>query len=273
MTNLLLQQDSDPLYFQHSDFLGLQNDTVFHGFFSRRGGVSRDIFATLNCGPGSGEALSIVQKNRQIVSEIAGCEAKNLLSLHQIHSDQCLVVRESWDIEARLQGDAMVTDVPGLALGVLTADCAPVLFYGRKSDGAPVVGAAHAGWSGALKGVLGTCVEAMLEIGAVPESIRACIGPCIGQKSYEVSEAFAEPFLKEDDGNEAFFMAGQRAGHLQFDLPGYCAAKLGRAGVKNVLIKDLDTYFNEEDFFSYRRAMHRHEKDYGRQISVVTIQE
>ncbi|HOO82901.1 MAG TPA: laccase domain-containing protein, partial [Alphaproteobacteria bacterium] len=168
---------------------------------------------------------------------------------------------------------AMVTDVSGLALGVLTADCAPVLFYGKKSDGAPVVGAAHAGWGGALKGVLDNTLAMMLELGAVPESIRACIGPCIGQKSYEVRDDFADTFLEEDGRNEVFFTAGRCAGHLQFDLPGYCAAKLGRAGVKNVLIKDLDTYFNEEDFFSYRRATHRHEKDYGRQISVIMIQE
>lgn len=271
MTNPSLLQDSDPFYFQQHDFVRGDESSVFHGFFSRRGGVSRDIYASLNCGPGSGDDQILVLKNRHVVCDEVGCAPENLLSVHQVHGAECVSVREGWEIETRPKADAMATDVPGFALGILTADCAPVLFSGQKNDGGPVVAAAHAGWGGALKGVFGNTLEAMMALGAVPESISAVIGPCIGQKSYEVSESFAKPFLNEDESNEAFFMAGQRAGHLQFDLPGYCAAKLGRAGLRNVFIKDLDTYFNEEDFFSYRRSVHRHEKDYGRQISVVMI--
>lgn len=146
MTNPLLLRDSDPLYFQQSDFVGPGESRVFHGFFSRRGGESRDIYASLNCGPGSDDEQNLVQKNRKIVCEEIGCTPEHLLSVHQVHGAQCHIVREAWRMDERPQGDAMVSDVPGLALGVLTADCAPVLFAGEKDDGSPVVAAAHAGW-------------------------------------------------------------------------------------------------------------------------------
>lgn len=268
MTHASRQPDSEPLYYSQDGFA--ESASVFHGFFSRRGGVSRDVYASLNCGPGSGDEPEHVKQNREIVAGIAGCASERLLSLYQIHSADVLSVDGPWRGE-RPQADAMVTDQAGLALGVLTADCGPVLFCGQKADGAPVVGAAHAGWGGALKGVLEACVGSMEALGAEKDSIRAVVGPCISRESYEVSAAFAEPFLAEDDVSEKFFMAAARAGHLMFDLPGYCAFRLARAGLKNVFIKDLDTYFNEEDFFSYRRKTHRKEKDYGRQISVVMI--
>lgn len=268
MTKPSIRQGSDPLYFQQAEF---SSPDVFHGFFSRHGGVSKDIYASLNCGMGSGDDRDNVLQNKGIVAGIAGCTAESLLNVHQVHSAECVVVDKPWEEDNKPKADAMVTDKPEIALGVLTADCAPVLFKGKKEDGMPVVGAAHAGWGGALKGVLEASVEAMVGLGARIETIQAVIGPCIGQASYEVSDDFAVPFLDEDDENERFFKAGQRDGHLMFDLPGYCAFKLSKAGLKSVFIKDLDTYFNEEDFFSYRRTTHRHEKDYGRQVSVIMI--
>ncbi len=272
MTQTLNQQDSsEPLYFEQAEFAERSTDTVFHGFFSRRGGVSKDIYASLNCGPGSDDNPAHDIQNRKIVSDVVGCDPAKLLSLHQIHSADCLVVSEDWDAQNRPKADAMVTDKPGFALGVLTADCGPVLFQGKTGEGKPVVGAAHAGWGGALKGVLDATIERMVELGAQVETIQAVVGPCIGQASYEVKNDFAEVFVEEDEVAEKFFKAARQEAHLMFDLPGYIAFRLARAGLKNVYIKDLDTYFNEEDFFSYRRTTHRHEKDYGRQISLIMI--
>ena len=266
----LSQPDSEAIYYQQTDFVP-DVLSVFHGFFSRRGGVSKDVYASLNCGSGSDDAPEKVKANRKIVSEVVGCGADQLLSLHQIHSADCLYVDTSWNADNSPQADAAVTDKAGVALGILTADCAPVLFNGVKSDGSPVVGAAHAGWGGAFKGVLGATVKMMVEKGAQLESIRAAIGPCISQVSYEVGEEYYKKFVEQADENERFFKDSKRPGHFMFDLSGYCALRVAQAGVKTVLIKDLDTYFNEEDFFSYRRATHRQEKDYGRQISVVMI--
>lgn len=198
-------------------------------------------------------------------------DAQSILTMHQVHGDTCLTVSEIWSEHERPEADALVTDKAGIVLGVLTADCAPVLFYGEKPDGAPVIGAAHAGWKGAVGGILEATLKAMLELGAQGDSIRACIGPCIAQASYEVSAEFFKPFEAEDPENDHFFMASNKEGHLMFDLAGYCAAKLAKNGVGKVFIKDLDTCFNEEDFFSYRRATHREEKDYGRQISLIAI--
>ncbi len=244
---------------------------VFHGFFGRLGGVSTGLYAALNCGVGTEDLLEHVMENRRIVAEFTGVAPARLLSLYQIHSAVCLPVTEEWRMENRPQADAMVTDRAGLALGILTADCAPVLFYGEKPDGAPVIGAAHAGWGGALNGVLEATVREMMALGAVGGRLSAAIGPCIGQASYEVTDDFRAPFLAQDPESERFFMAGRRAGHVMFDLAGYCAFRLARAGVRDVCIKDLDTYFHEEDFFSYRRTTHRKEPDYGRQIAVVAI--
>lgn len=267
---VLFPRDSEKLYFEVP---GLVPDEapVFHGFFGRSGGVSTDVYASLNCGIGSDDDPAAVHENRKRVAAAVGVATDHLLSVYQVHGDQCVSVEGPWAAQGRPEADAMVTDVPGVALGIMTADCAPVLFYGQKSDGSPVIAAAHAGWGGALKGILGATVQAMVTKGAQEGSIHAAIGPCIGQASYEVKEAFAEPFMAEDEANETFFMAGQRAGHLQFDLPGYCALKLAKAGLRRVYIKDLDTYFNEEDFYSYRRTTHREEKDYGRQLSVICI--
>lgn len=273
MQSTSIRQDSEKApFFVSEQFLDSGKSRAGHAFFGRQGGVSRDLYNALNVGFGSDDVPANVRKNREIIAETIGAAApENILTLHQIHSNICLKVDAPWSEYERPQADAHVTDKAGIVLGVLTADCAPVLFYGEKLDGSPVIGGAHAGWKGAVGGVLENTLAAMQELGADMKTVRACVGPCIAQVSYEVSESFFAPFEAEDPENEHFFMASNKAGHLMFDLAGYCAAKLARFGVRSVFIKDLDTYFNEEDFFSYRRATHRAEKDYGRQISLIYI--
>lgn len=259
---------SDDLYFAEKAFV---DPAVFHGFFGRSGGVSRNVYASLNCGPGSEDNPDHVQENRALVSGIVGCAPDRLLTLYQVHGTQCVTVDAVWDDSARPEADAMVTDQAGFALGILTADCAPVLFRGEKADGSPVIGAAHAGWGGAFQGVLEATIVKMRDLGAEVESIKAVIGPCIGLSSYEVDQDFYAQFFDHNPESERFFKNARRGEHYMFDLAGYCAFRLAHCGVQQVSIKDLDTYFHEEDFFSYRRATHRNEKDYGRQISVIMI--
>lgn len=242
---------------------------ISHGFFTRQGGVSEGLYDSFNCGPGTQDDPAHVIENRRRVT--AHLKADHLVSLYQQHTADCYYVNQPLDeAQPRPVGDALVTDTPGLALGVLTADCCPILFSGTKEDDSPVIGAAHAGWGGALKGVQRTTVSKMLEIGAKLESIRAIIGPSIAQVSYEVADDFARPFLIQDDDNERFFMTG-KPGHLQFDVPGYNALRLAGVGVHNILLTGEDTYADEARFFSYRRATHHREPDYGRQISAIVI--
>lgn len=262
------QQDSKALSYTYGEFDG---DQVAHGFFTRRGGVSTGIYAGLNTGAGSNDDPQHVRQNRKIVAKALGTQSDRLLSLYQIHSDQCVVVSDIWGAEERPEGDSMVTDRPNIALGVLTADCTPVLFQGQKLDGSPVIGAAHAGWKGALGGILEATLREMVSLGAQAQSIKACIGPCIGKRSYEVDESFFKRFVERDDNHERFFGAAARNRHFMFDLGGYCALRLYESGLKNVGILGLDTYANEEEFFSYRRTTHREESDYGRQISTIMI--
>ncbi len=244
-------------------------DDIFNGFFTRLGGVSSPPYAGLNCGIGSDDNAYSVQGNRELVATNIGTNSVSLLSLYQVHGAKVIKVNERW--EERPKADGFVTDRAGIALGILTADCAPVLFYGRKNDNTPVIGAAHAGWGGAFKGVLENTIAAMGELGAVKEQIRACVGPCISKSSYEVDTNFMDKFTEHDKESERFFHAAVRKNHVMFDLSGYCAWRLSKAGLNNITIKDIDTYKNETEFFSYRRATHRGEKDYGRQISVICI--
>ncbi len=261
-----------PIYQTVDGFIPADQRGVFHGFFGNQGGVSGGVYASLNCGVGSNDDPSHIAKNKALVAGAVGVGVDHFCELHQIHSDKCLIVDSVMDGE-RAQGDAFVTKARGLALGVLTADCAPVLFYGVNGDGAPVIGAAHAGWGGALGGILGSTVEAMTSLGVEPKNIRAAIGPCIAKASYEVGEDFTNPFMDEDDVNERFFVSAQKQGKLMFDLAGYSAFKLSKAGVRHVFINDIDTYANEGQYFSYRRKTHRGEDDYGRQISVICLKE
>jgi YfiH family protein len=245
-----------------------------HGFFGRQGGVSGGMYVGLNCGIGSNDDPDHVRANRAAVAEAMGIAPNDLCGVYQVHGSRCIRIGPPHPHPLpggeREKADAQVTDLPGVALSILTADCAPVLFYG-EADGRPVIGAAHAGWRGAIGGVLEATVYRMEEYGVKAGDIRAAIGPCIGKRSYEVDDAFAAPFMAEDPENERFFMGASRPGHLMFDLPGYCARRLYDCGVSQVTISGVDTYAREEDYFSYRRTTHRKEPDYGRQISVIVI--
>ena len=265
------QGSNHPPYFVADAFVDNDQGAVQHGFFGRVGGVSAGIYGSLNCGLGSEDDKDVVQENLRRVGMAYGVEPDHILTLYQIHSNICLSETGPRMPEERPEADAHVTDRPGLVLGILTADCAPVLFSGEKADGTPVIGAAHAGWKGAIGGVLENTVSEMQKLGSVRESIKACVGPCIAQASYEVDKNYVARFLEEDGENERFFKESQNEERAMFDLPGYCAVRLFGAGVGSVTLMDTDTYAREEDFFSYRRKTHRGETDYGRQISTIMI--
>lgn len=237
-----------------------------HGFLGRRGGVSDGVHGGLNVGLGSDDDRAAVRENRRRAVEAVASGAA-LVTLHQVHSPDCLIATAAWPDDARPHADAVVTDRPGLLLGILTADCAPVLL---ADEAAGVIGAAHAGWKGAFGGVIAATVARMEELGADRDRIAAAIGPCIARGSYEVDDAFAARFEAIDPANERFFAAG-RPGHHQFDLEAYVAARLAEAGVTRVDALGLDTYTDETRFFSFRRATHRGEPDYGRQISLIAL--
>lgn len=237
-----------------------------HGFFTRRGGVSTGLYASLNCGPGSSDDPAAVQENRRRVA--ANLRAPHgLVSLYQVHGRDVVVVGDDYDIAQRPKADGLVTRRRGIALGILSADCAPVLFADADAD---VIAACHAGWRGALAGVTDATIESMIALGARRESIQACIGPCIAQASYEVSEPFRAEFLAADAGNAAFFGAGRREGHWQFDLPAYLMQRLQRANVAADTL-GLDTCSDADRFFSYRRMTLLKEADYGRQVSAIAL--
>ncbi|WP_343716610.1 peptidoglycan editing factor PgeF [Inquilinus sp.] len=238
-----------------------------YGFFPRTGGVSEGIFASRNCGFGSGDRRDAVAENRDRCRRELG-PAEALLTVHQVHSPDVATVTAPWTPETAPRADAMVTDRPGLALGILTADCAPILFADAEAG---VVGAAHAGWKGALGGVTDATVAAMRALGAVPERIAAVIGPCIGPDSYEVGPEFRDRFLAEDPDSAGFFRIPGAGARPHFDLPGYVAARLRRAGLRQVTVTGLDTLADENRFFSYRRTTLRKEPDYGRQISAILL--
>ena len=247
----------------------LSTPKIAHGFFGRRGGVSEGIYASLNCGPGSKDAREAVMENRRRATEALSPGAK-LITLYQIHSAQAVTVTEPWDIPENPKADAMVTDRPGIALGILAADCAPVLL---ADPDARVIGAAHAGWSGALSGVTDSVIAAMARLGANPKRIRAAIGPCISQAAYEVGPEFESRFRAADPANARFFIPSMKAGHWQFDLPAYVAQRLRQAGIESVETLGVCTYASENEFFSYRRTTHRKEPDYGRQLSAIMLQD
>ncbi|MBL8663933.1 MAG: peptidoglycan editing factor PgeF [Candidatus Odyssella sp.] len=239
---------------------------IRHGYFGRKGGVSAGIYDSLNCGPGSSDAPEAVRENRARVSRTLGAE--HLLSLYQVHGVEAITVREAWENGAsRPRCDAMVTDRPGLALGTLAADCGPVLFADADAG---VIGAAHAGWKGALAGVLESTVTAMESLGARRERIRAALGPTIAPESYEVGPEFPAPFLAEHGSNERFFSAGARPGKHRFDLPGYIVARLARIGVAAEWTGH-DTLALEADYFSYRRTTLAGGGDYGRNVSAIVL--
>ena len=234
-----------------------------HGFLGRRGGVSQGLVAGLNIGHGAEDDCAAVAENRRRAAA-AVLPGTELATVYQVHSPSVVEVLAPWPHDERPRADAMVTDRPGLLLGIVTADCAPVLLDDREAG---IIGAAHAGWRGAHGGVLENTIAAMERIGARADRIAAAIGPAIAPESYEVDGRFRDGFGPEDD---RFFAAG-RPGHWQFDLPGYVAARLRAAGVATIDALGLDTYSDEARFFSYRRSIHRDEPTYGRQFSLIGL--
>jgi YfiH family protein len=242
-------------------------DGIRHGFFTRQGGVSTGIYGSLNCGLGSRDDAENVRQNRALVAQTLGVAPDHLLTLYQIHSSTAVVVDKAWQGEAA-EADALVTRTPGLAIGALTADCAPVLFCDPE---ARVIAAAHAGWRGALSGIAEATVAAMEELSASRERIVAVIGPSISQRAYEVGAEYVDRFLAEEPTSSAFFMTDDSSGEPHFDLSGYVAERLSRAGVGTISDLGLCTYCDETRLFSYRRSQHHGEDDYGRQISAIVL--
>jgi YfiH family protein len=239
-----------------------------HGFLGRAGGVSEGIYAGLNIGLGSDDDRDAIMENRRRATDglMPGSE---LVTVHQVHSADVVTVTGPLPLDQRPQADAMVTDQPNLLLGILTADCVPVLFHDPQAN---VIGAAHAGWKGVLAGVTDNVIMAMEKLGADRDNIVCAIGPCIAQASYEVDAGFRTRFLDADTANDRFFAAG-KADHYQFDIEDYVAARLQAAGVSKIEKLGLDTYAHEDRYFSYRRSCHRGEAGYGRQISLIGIVE
>ena len=238
---------------------------VHHGFFTRKGGASSGVFHGLNCGAGSSDQSDIVQINRDRVAKSMDVADHSLVFVHQIHSAEVVTVTNPMEPKApRPRADAMVTNQPGLALAILTADCQPVLFADPKAG---VVGAAHAGWRGALDGILENTVDAMIALGADRDNITAVVGPSISQRAYEVGPEFLDAFLMEDQSNARFFAGGQ-GDRMHFDLPAFGLHKLRSAGVNAEWTRHC-TYSDADRFFSYRRATHAKEADYGRLNSVI----
>ena len=240
---------------------------IRHGFFTRQGGVSKGMYGSLNCGLGSRDDAESVRQNRALVAETLGVPAGRLLTLYQIHSATAVIVDKPWNGEAA-EADALVTRTPGLAIGALTADCAPILLCDPQ---ARVIAAAHAGWRGALSGVAEATIAAMEELGAKRERVVAVIGPSISQRAYEVGADYVDRFLAEEPASETFFMTDESSGEPHFDLSGYVAERLSRAGVGSVSDLGLCTYCDETRLFSYRRSQHHGEEDYGRQISAIVL--
>lgn len=239
---------------------------VRHGFFTRQGGVSTGIYEGLNCGRGSKDDPDAAEENRARAMAALGAPAEALVTPYQIHSPDVLTVDAPWPGETP-KGDALVTGTRGLAIGIVTADCGPVLLADAEAG---VVGAAHAGWRGALSGVIGNTVAAMVELGADPARIAAAVGPCIAQPSYEVGRDFYDAFLADHPDHDRFFVPG-KGDKVQFDLKAFCAARLEEAGVTQIDVLPHDTYADEALFYSNRRAVRRGETDYGRLLSAITL--
>jgi polyphenol oxidase len=249
-----------------SEFLQLSGIT--HGFFTRGGGHSTGLYAELNCGLGSGDDPDLVKMNREIVARQLTLDASRLVTAFQSHSTEIVTVTEPWDLDKRPKADGLVTNTKNVALGILTADCSPVLFADAEAG---VIGAAHAGWKGALNGITEATLAAMEKLGASRHTITAVIGPTISRATYEVGPEFPQPFLQADAANARFFVPSLKADHFMFDLPGYIRERLKREGLSQVHDMALCTYTDEARFFSYRRATHRGDKDFGRLISAISL--
>lgn len=244
-------------------------DRVVHGFWGREGGVSQGVFASLNCGYGSDDDPALVRRNRRLVASTLDVDVDRLVTAYQIHSPDVIDVTAPWPREAAPRGDAMVTTVPGIALGVLAADCAPVLLADAEAG---VIGSAHAGWQGAFGGVIEAVVARMTQHGAQRARIVAAVGPCISQDSYEVGPEFHARFVAADGGLASFFAPSLRPGHLMFDLPSFVDQQLEVAGVRRREVLGVCTYKGFQTHFSFRRTTHRGETHYGRNLSAIMLQ-
>jgi YfiH family protein len=240
---------------------------VKHGFFGREGGVSTSVYASLNAGTGSNDDPANVQENRRRIAATFGIERDHLVGVHQVHSATAYCISSPWEDE-RPQGDALVTTAPGVALSILTADCAPILFADTHAG---VIGAAHAGWRGALGGVIENTIWLMTDYGAQRKHIAAAIGPCIHQASYEVGPEFEAEFLTVDAAYARYFVPGAGDRRL-FDLPKFCADRLSAAGVTQIETLPLDTYTHATQLHSHRRSVHEKAGDYGRNCSVIMLE-
>ncbi|MBY0407588.1 MAG: peptidoglycan editing factor PgeF [Rickettsiales bacterium] len=245
-----------------------EQKNIRHGFFTRRGGKSSGWYNALNCGFGSGDNLDIVAENRDIVARALGVRGEQLVSAYQIHSPNVVTLVQPWTRETAQEGDALVTKTPGVALGILTADCVPILFADSE---ARVIGAAHAGWKGAFTGVVENTLAAMETLGADRSRIHAAIGPAINQSSYEVGPEFKDRLTQQAPEKERFFLPSLKQGHHMFDLKGYVRKQLQQADIGTINTLANDTCSEEDDFFSFRRATLRQEPVYGRQISAIML--
>ncbi len=241
---------------------------VRHAFFTREGGVSQGLYASLNGGVGSDDARANVTENRARMAAALDVAPDAFVTAYQIHSADVVVADTPWSPDARPRADAIVTRTPGLAIGVSTADCGPVLLADAQ---ARIVGAAHAGWRGALAGVTDATIAAMERLGADRVHIAAAIGPTIRQPNYEVGPDLIDNFLTDDPANDRFFQSSTRPGHALFDLPGYIAARLARAGIGSIEDLGVCNYAEPQRFFSFRRATHRGEPDYGRHVNAIAL--
>ena len=246
----------------------LQHPAIAHGFFTRAGGHSTGIFASLNCGLGSGDDIDLVKMNRDAVARSLGVAEGHVLTAHQVHSADVVEVTALWQPENRPKLDGLVTKQKGIAIATLTADCGPVMFADAEAG---VIGVCHAGWKGALLGVTDSTIDAMIKLGADRNRIAATLGPTISKENYEVGPEFPVPFLQQDKNHSQFFAPSSKTGHFMFDLPGYLRLRLKTAGLTHVLDLALCTYADESRFYSYRRATHRSEADYGRLISAIAL--
>ncbi len=248
----------------------LKHSTISHAFFTRAGGVSSGIYASLNCGAGSNDDAEAVTENKRRACHRLGVQPEKLVTLYQVHSPDVLTIDATTELQNRVKADAMVTRTPGIALGILTADCVPILFSDPINK---VIGAAHSGWKGTQGNIAGNVISQMIAIGATRENICVAIGPAIQQASYEVGPEFPSHFPADGASHTNYFVPSSNQGHFQFDLTGLVKDQIVAEQVKIVDLLPQDTYSDEARFFSYRRMCHRAENDYGRQLSAITLQD
>ena len=239
---------------------------IKHGFFTRLGGVSSNIYSGLNCGLGSNDKQESVHQNRMLVAKFLDIRRSQLIFVHQIHSAKVITIRDK--PTKPLKGDAIVTNSKNLALSILTADCQPVLFADKKNS---VIGAAHAGWKGAIGGILESTISGMRQQGAQVDEISCAIGPTIGPLSYEVGPEFPKAFLDSDPDNVKYFQPSKQKNHFMFDLPSFIESRLSKIGIEKIFQLGCDTYQDPKNFYSYRRSCHKDEEDYGRLLSTIVI--